>query len=91
MLRSLPDAEEEVEVASLPLVRRVAVEVVDDRVDGRIEVVAEVDTDRADGRFVACAQTDGVGEVVEVAGAEGIGAGLPVAAATLAQVCWLGW
>src|ERR1700691_2955357 len=68
---ALPDAEEKVEMPGLANVRvgsrGCRGVVVNNRVDGRIEVVAEVAPHRPNGCVIAETQTHGVGEVVEIA------------------------
>jgi hypothetical protein len=66
----LSDAEEEVEMAGLAYVRSRAGVVIEDRIDGRVEVVAEVYADGADRRSVAKTDSDCVGIEVEVAGSD---------------------
>src|SRR5450432_4245909 len=71
--KALSDAEEEVEVRSLPNSRRIGgVAVVDEnRVDGRVEVITQVEAERPDRRVVAKARAERMGKITEAALAVG--------------------
>src|SRR5271170_66675 len=80
---SLPNAEEEVEVACLPHVRRYRLTVRqssvrdDYRINRRIQVIAQIKAQWTDRRVVTQSQTYCVREVVKVAEASGVRARMP--------------
>ena len=57
-------------MAYLPLIRHRAVEVIQHRVNRRVQVVTEIDTNRSDGCLVPSADSDRVRKIIEVASAK---------------------
>src|ERR1700730_19444703 len=65
-LEALPNTEEEVEMRSVSLMRRVVVEVINHRIHRRIQVIAEVQANRPHRRLVPSAQPHIMREIIEI-------------------------